>query len=1043
MSILLIQLSDAHFAGPTDELLGRVGHLAGAIVSEADNRVDAVHLLLTGDATQSGESAQFVLAERFIGELRGALAASLKTIPVELLVVPGNHDCDFTGDQTMRDLAINNIATLLQESGLPSEKATAELLGPLAEYFNFAERVSRGAGHSLARPYYTCVDKRVGDVTLRYHLFNTAWMSRRGESPGSLYFPLEAVVPPSGAADVSICMLHHPFNWFKQPAALRPLREKVEALGDLILSAHEHVGLVYGKEIHGSGGMQYVEGAVLQERGRPEVSGFHVIRIEPEGRRFGFSTYSWTPSSSAHYGRKIGPVTVNWEPVAARTNKLKLTPRFEQYLDDPGLPVHHRTRGSLKLSQYYTFPDLGSLDDDAGTANVRVRGDHVVQSLIERERVIVAAPDKAGRTSFGKRLFVELHAKGYAPLLLRGEKLPRSARSETLREKLHECVRDQYESLLPAAYDQLPRSKRVLILDDLHKGPRSRAARDPCLKDLDTWFGRVVLLTNTQSFLDELLVTNAEAAHPSQLESYSLSLILPFGYGRCDRFIRQWVALSPGEDEATIDDRVRQIMSTVGDVLNTTAIPHYPWVMLVLVQMADSPEPPAAGNGSYSHLLNAIITAALNRSRVRRLPVNGMYGYLGELARTIFESGKERISEGVAREFHAAYIKAVGISALDFGALIDDLCEAAIIERSEGEISFQHKYTFCFFVAWSLAQRLNDNDPSAFACVERLSHNLFQEDSADVIVFLANLTSNRLVLDEIKKRAVGLFKESNPSDLASDVQPINQLTKAVRRIVIPDSDPEHNRRRLGDQQDDLAAKQNTAALDARKDQRQAEPSEEAKQTAAYNGAMQFASAVRTIEILGQVLRNESSVRKLDEKCKIAEEIFLLARRMLGFLFANVSESFPPLITRLEQLYRARFPEYNDQDIANEVSEHIFNLAWFSTFAVVKHVAATVGDENLEDTFRQVLGGSKSVANSIFDLAIRLDQPQSTLPITQTAAVNHETNKNHLAQAVLRSLVAEHLYLYKVREPEKQSICSILDITLSKRFLDPKEKKLLT
>lgn len=1044
MSVLVVQLADAHFAAPDDPLLGRVDQLVSAILLEVDSEVDAVHLVIAGDMAQSGALGQFDLAAEFLRELRSKLTCSLEDKPVELVMVPGNHDCDHSGDQSVREVAIDGIAHCLEKTSVPGESLTAALVAPLKHYFAFAERLAAGCGPSPASPFYGCINKRAGLATIRYHLFNTAWMSRPGETPGSLYFPMGAIGPmPDEPPSVAVCVLHHPFNWFKQPAALRPLREKVEAIGDLILTAHEHVGAVYGKDIFGSGGVHYVEGAVLQERGDPALGGFHTIRIEFSPPQFVFASYRWSPNKSGHFQRTLPATRTAWEPASARASTLRLTDRFISHLEDPGLPVTHRARGSLKLSDFFTFPDLGSIDDEAGNSGVRVRAAQVVESMLERERVVIAASEKGGKTSLGKRLFAELHTRGYAPLLLRGEQLPRSGLAETLREKLRACVGEQYESLSPEAYDQLPPGKRVLIVDDLHKGPPDRSARNKCLRDLGTWFDRTVLLTNTQSLLDEFLNPEPEAGSTLELDRYARFFILPFGHGCCEKFIRQWVALSPNDDPGEIDVRVNEIRGMVGDLLNTTAIPHLPWVILVLVQMADSPEPPVAENGSYGHLLNAVITAAINRVRVRRLPLNGVYAYLGELARRIFDSGREQISVHDARGFHAEYVKAVGLSTIEFSALIDDLCEATILERRDGEITFQHKYTYCFFVAWSLAQRLNDADAGALECVELLSQNLFKEDSADVIVFLANLTSNRVVLEAVRKRAAELLEGVDPSDLVRDVSPINGLTQMVREVVLPDGDPEHNRSLLRERMDDRAAEESVMALEEHHAGRTVGSPAEDKQRAAYRGATQFASTVRTIEILGQVLRNGASVRKLDEKARIAEEVFSLSRRALGFVFANAAESLPPLISRLERVYRDRFPGKDDLKIAADVCEHIFNLAWFYTFAIVKHVAAAVGDENLDDTFERVLRASPSIVNQVFDLAIRLDRPQAKLPAKLAEAAFIQADRNALVQALIRSLVAEHLYLYKVREPEKQAICGALNIKLGKRSLDPKIKKQLT
>lgn len=1045
LSFLLVHLTDMHFVTETDPVLSRVDQIAGAIIAETDPGTEAIHLVLGGDAAQSATPEQFAVAERFVKTLVDRLAAIPKPVPLEVIAVPGNHDCDLSGDEAMRELAIERVYDLLRDDGVPAKSAEEVLLAPLKGYFGFAGRVAPGASHSTDAPYYRVVEKKAGSTTVAYHLFNTAWMSRRSDVPGSLAFPLGACESAKpGGVDVSVCVLHHPFNWFRQPQTLRALREKVESLGDLILSGHEHVEQVFGKQIHGVGGIQYIEGAVLQERARPDVSGFHVIRVDAPTKTATFSTYAWKSGVHGHYERRLGPVSARWDAVAERTSRLRLRARFAQHLNDPGLPVHHRSRGPLRLSDFYTYPDLGSMGDDINPG-IRVRGDRVVQNLLERQRVIIVAPDKAGRTSFAKRLFTDLHSQGYAPLLLSGNKLPQSGRSETVRDRLHDAIREQYETIQPEAYEQLAQHQRVLIVDDLHKAPREQAVREACLKDLDNRFGRVILLASHQFYLDELLVRSGSDEEPaaSVLDEYDCSILLPFGFGRCEQFIRNWVALSPDDDTNTPDERVRQILGTVDGVLRSSAIPHHPWIVLVLVQMADSPEAPIAENGSYGHLLNGIVTAALNRLRVKRLPINGLYGYLGELARTIFERGGSGIPEDEARAFHTRYTEAMGLSGIEFNGLIDDLCETAILERWGGEVLFQHKYTFCFFVAWSLAQRLNDNQSGAMDCVRSLSKNLFKEDSADVIVFLAHLTSNRAVLAEIKQRATELFTGATPTDFESDVQHINQLSKTVRSIVLLDGDPEENRRQLHDRQDDAAARSDPTLLAGRSAKPQPPEVTKTEQDATYQGIMQVTSALRTIEILGQVLRNGATVRTLDEKSQIASEIFLLARRLLGFLYQATPAGLPNLIARLEESYRHRFPEAEDREIADDVSEHIFNLNWFFTFAVIKHVANAVGDEHLEDTFKRVLRRGDGIHDRLFDIAIRLDQPVAKLPLEPTKALLALVDRNHLAVSVLRSLVVEHLYVYRVHEQDKQSVCQMLDIKMSARMFDNKEKKLLS
>lgn len=1048
MSILLVHLTDWHVVDRNDAILTRAGQLRGVIAAELDEGVDAVHIVVGGDATQSGTAEQFELAEKFLLELRQPFERGERAIPVEVLVIPGNHDCDLQGDLAMRDVAISSLKNSTSEGQPPAGSIASVVLGPLSAYSQFASRVAPDAAIVASEPFYRCVQRRYGTGSIAYHLFNTAWMSRREELPGSLLFPW-SLCPGQALsdADVSIAVLHHPFNWFVQPACYRPLRDRVESIADLVLSGHEHSELIFGKEFHGSGTVQYVEGAVLFERSVPNRSGFHVLRIDLAQKRVSMATYSWTEQTeSPHYASLRRPLEVNLSSAPQRTSPRRLRPDFESSLDDTGLPVHHRYRGPLKLRDYFIYPDLRvfktTLHDDLNVA--RVRSEDVVQHLLDKKRTVIAASDKSGRSSLAKRLYADLHQKGLAPLLLRGSRLPRSGNPKTIRERLGEAVLEQYEHLSPQAYEQLPPGKRVLIVDDLHRTSCSSQSLADCLSDLDGRFELVVLLVDELFYFDELAADpNTEHSPDSGLlPHYSHAYLLPFGQVRSEQLIRKWVALGSGEGMADVEERVQGILAAVEDVQRTVTIPMFPWVLLVLIQQADSPEPPMASSGSYGHYLNAIITAALNRCKRRVLPINGMYNYLGELALDMFLRRTSVLPPELASEFHTKYCAELGLP-VDQERLHSDLSDSAILLASTRGVSFLHKYTFCFFVAWGLAQRMNNGQSEAIEHVRELSQNLYQQDAADVVVFLAHLTTNRTLLDEMTAFAAGLFANFQPTDLESGVSPINQLSKTVRSLVLPDGDPDENRRKLREVADDHAATSPPASIRGSSAEPRPKAPTPQEKAANFAAAMQVASALRSIEILGQVLRNGATVRKLDEKCDIARAVFQLAKRLLGFMYGAAPQSLPGLIDRLERQYRERFPEAEDHDVVDKVSEHIYNLYWFSTYAVMKHVASAVGDANLSATLQKVLRTDDTIADRLFEVAIQLDRPLSTLPFDGIEALESRSQRNHLARSVLRSLVAEHLFLYRVPEPQKQRLCDALDIKRTPRMFDPKEKKLLT
>lgn len=207
--------------------------------------------------------------------------------------------------------------------------------------------------------------------------------------------------------------------------------------------------------------------------------------------------------------------------------------------------------------------------------------------------------------------------------------------------------------------------------------------------------------------------------------------------------------------------------------------------------------------------------------------------------------------------------------------------------------------------------------------------------------------------------------------------------------------------------------------------------------------MRISSAMRTIEILGQIVRNGATTRSLVEKVQIAEQVFLLGRRLLAVLLRSAPTSLPHLAGRLEEKYRDQFPKASSVEIVTDISEHVFNLFWFAAFAIVKHVATALGDDDLSDTFRAVLARDGSIPNQFYDLAIQLDQATRKMPTERAESLYKSLDKNGFAKALLQSLVVEHIYLYRGPIAERQQICARVGIDIKQvnaKALSPAEKK---
>jgi hypothetical protein len=410
------------------------------------------------------------------------------------------------------------------------------------------------------------------------------------------------------------------------------------------------------------------------------------------------------------------------------------------------------------------------------------------------------------------------------------------------------------------------------------------------------------------------------------------------------------------------------------------------------------------------------------------------------------------LSVDEARKVHERYRNDYGVTDLDYKEICNDLATAGVLRVGGGEVSFRQAYTYCYFVAWHLAQRLHANDAAAREEVKGLCKDLYHEDTANVLVFLAHLTTSHVVLEEMTNRAAELFADSKESDFITDVEPINNLYKKAQALILPHGDPQLNKIAIQNDHDEKKAERDSKNLPGREIRLRQSPEEREASNQKVGKVMEMVTATRTIEILGQVLRNAAIGRKVPAMLEITKQVFSLGRRQLNFLFTLAGgKSLETMITSLEEHYRQRMPRAKAEEVVNEVSRHLFNLYAFVGFALVKQVAVAVGDKNLREVFRRLVEGDPNLANRIYKLGIDLET-SSRLPTQDVETLNDELsgkskrpgNKptfNNLAHMVVRALVVDYLYLNHVPRKQVQELCQKLNIQVPGLVHDQTAKRL--
>lgn len=1042
MQILLVQLSDLHANAAENAVEGKWDALCSAVVSDINSETKACVIAFCGDAAYGGKKDEFQACEKLIQDLLGKIGEHNRDLPVHVLVVPGNHDCDLTSeDQTARDAVRGTVS-----HQIPSTSVQRVLLESQSEYFDFSSRLPEvRVDWSLDSPFYQSWDLELQDKRIRFHLLNSSWTSMLKEKD-DLRFPLDAFNPPKDhEADYSVTIAHHPYHWFLMPDVRRPLRDIIETHSELVLTGHEHENEASRREVPDNERMlDYIEGGVLQDHDDSNLCTFNTIRIDFSTSKQTVSKYRWEVD---HFKTDDHPEPRELGKNLGREDRIyALSPEFERWLDDFEDPLNHPREPDLRLSHLYAYPDLRKyvhnedFDQEKPEESVlRIRSEDVFDDVCSQKFTLITGDDKSGKTSLAKRLFSDLHRSGRVPVLVDGNQLPRNGSAERVRACFEKSIKKQYRTLTQPMFEQVAVDRRVIIIDDFHDGPIDPEACHRLVEYINSRSGLVIMIAGDDYYVESI---RDAADYPDTLLQSQRYDICQFGKVRLENLARKWRQIgNPNADPSEVKIQALKLQDRVEGMLAAAGLPHSPWLLLVMLEQADAGDAVALKNGSYGHLYQAIITMALTKSNLTQPDISGKYTYLAELARHLYEYGRGILTDIEARAFHREHCDKFDLP-FDYERVRNDLVAIRILRNDGGEISFRHKYVYCFFVGWWVAENIHTED--AKKTVRELCGTIHNSESSNTLVFLAHLTKNPVILEEMKLAAANLFSEASAATIDDDVKALNSLKGSDSGYVLPNNNPEVNRRLIQEAHDDSVAQRQQRIQDGRE---LTHPSDEDESEIgqAYQTVRDIRSALRTIGILGQVLRNGASSTQASDKLAVMQEIFGLGRRVLGHIYGHL-DHVDELVKEIEGKF-AKWQEEDpdacqemgfDSDDARELAERvIYDIYWMASTAMVKRVSHAVGMSLLDTTSKRLVDEDGVVFNRLVDIAVRLNRRQLSIPSDDIVRLHKNCSKesNRIGCAIISVLALERMALYDTQVSDKQKVCKQIGIRVPTKSLD--------
>ena len=743
MNLSILHLSDMHIKDETDPVISRVDRIVAAVA----NRVIGSNFVLvavTGDLSMTGTEDQIIEALALLDKVCNGLRETVQTaVTVELVYVPGNHDCDLSEDSLVRD-------RLLEVPGPFDEEVAQFLVRPQNAFFDLRDAFCPPtSGDRFFWQYeFMCSDKRIV-----VNCFNTSWCSRRNEEQGTLTFPVERL---SGAnatdASLVVALLHHPYNWLQAENA-KALRRSIENSADLILTGHEHapdhrrVSRVTGEK------NEYIEGAALQWSSPHDEGGFHLINLDLDESTQRIWTFEW--SDSRFEPTVTDPPQTDFQVNRARKEReFQATTQFQEFIDDLGIEVAHPESGRVNRDQVFVYPHVRKVtlrDREPGP----LEGAEDLLRLTEGDAVVlITGPEESGKTTLAKQFFLDLQELGAVPVFLHGKKISKNMlRPERVLETVRTAFSEQYETEKYESYLQLDTDQRAIVFDDYHSAPITAESIDSVLRQLTAFFGKVYLFSD--SMVQDVRNVQDLRRILDGRPGFVHYRIQSFGVQRREQLIERWVILDGylAEDGAALARRIQQFGRTLDTVTGKSFVPSYPVYILAVLQAYESIKAVDLRASANAYFYELFIKNALALTS-DKLDYHLKTSFLSFLAYRMLIDDSSRIDEDRLREFHSEFCTTYGL-VVEFSQLQSLLNKSRLLVSVNGESEFKYEYCFYYFTALYLSEHLEETKIQEV--IQDIADRIDEEESANILLFLTHLSKNPFILDQMVRRANEIF----------------------------------------------------------------------------------------------------------------------------------------------------------------------------------------------------------------------------------------------------------------------------------------------
>lgn len=1026
LKISILHLSDIHLKTTNNHIIGKRDKIFDAFKNDM---FDSKHLFITitGDIAFSGLPEEYEHAESLLNYLKNAVLNYQPQCNVDFVIIPGNHDCDFSQKNKSRDIVISEV---IKKPEIIDVGIIDLCTSPQVNFFIFSKKFHNESkmNMELCDKLINRFDFPLGDYSIGFNAFNMSWISKKKEKQSELVFPSDQIskLPSIKDNTITVSLIHHPFYWLNYQN-IQSFKSNLEGVSNIILSGHEHTpsGSV-NKKIGGKMPKEYIESGVLQDSNSEHNSAFSLISFDLKNNFQTIINYTWISSDKIYKSEIVHEECCLLE----ETNGLfHLKPDYMNKINSPVVKFLHPRKEDLKLTDLFVFQNLKRIRDNK--TNIIINAKKIIDSPTsknENKKILIFGDELSGKTSLAYILQIYLSNIGKIPLLIKGNNFNKYD-NQNLSRHLEDAFKKQYDKTHLNKFHQSDRKKITIIIDEFEKCPLNSEYKAKLIDNLSKLYPNIIIFSHISLELETISDQNLNNA----FSEYDLFRITEYGHILRDTLIEKWISLGQHEtiQPSELHEKKIEISKMINITIGNNFIPRYPIYLITLLQAFETGSTSSLQGSSYGHYYHYLIVQSLGKTKVKQEDFDLYFSFLSHLAYFCFANNKYLIDEAEIDMFYQEF-RAYTLIPENKAHNLSILLKSNLLTFENSSYFFTHSYIYYFFVSKYLADNIDDNTTKII--IGKITKRLYRTEFANIIIFLIHHSKKEFVIDNIISEAKKHFSNFSPITFQEDeTTNLNQLIEGDLRFLLEDKTPRQTREENLRSKDSYEKKY---------------PVQNDRDEAKFDEKIPFLDTFQKInlsqkmmEILGQIAKNYYGSLKGGTKYNLIDETIKLGMRTLNSFIKDMDKHKGALIDNMKYVIAKKsvVEPHKINSICNRI---FFNFATLVACAFIIKTSKSIASRNLEPIYNSIYAVDNQISTKLINIASQLNFPDG-LNVKDISDFYSKIYGNKMAESMLKLIVMNHLYMFDIHFRTKQQICSLLGIGEDKRdqalLLNKKDK----